>query len=105
MDLFTLPQFRWAAVLDIILVAIVIYQVLMFMRGTRAVQMAVGIGVLIGFYYFARWARLDTVSWMLTNILPYTVVAVIVLFQSEIRRALAHFGKTAVFRGFSGITR
>jgi diadenylate cyclase len=105
MDLFTLPQFRWAAVLDIILVGIVIYQVLMFMRGTRAVQMAVGIGLLIGFYYFARWARLDTVSWMMTNILPYTVVAVIVLFQSEIRRALAHFGKTAVFRGFSGITR
>jgi diadenylate cyclase len=105
MELLTIPQLTWTAVLDIIIVAFIIYQVLMFMRGTRAVQMAIGIALLIGFYYFALWGRLDTVSWTLNNILPYTVFAVIVLFQSEIRRALAHFGKTAAFRGFSGISR
>src|SRR3954462_15412189 len=99
-DLFTFPRLTWISVLDILIVGFVIYQVLLIMRGTRAVQMAMGIGLLIGFFYFARWSRLDTVSWLLTNILPYFVFAVIVLFQSEIRRALAHFGKTAFFRGF-----
>ena len=105
LELFTFPQLTWGAALDILIVAFVIYQVLLFMKGTRAVQMAIGIGLLVGFYYFSRWSRLDTVSWLLTNILPYTVFIVVVLFQSEIRRALAHFGKTAAMRGFVGINR
>lgn len=105
LDLFTLPQLTWTAILDILIVAFAIYQVLLFMKGTRAVQMAIGIGLFAGFYYFARWVRMDTVSWLLSNILPYTVFIVIVLFQSEIRRALAHFGKTAALRGITGINR
>ena len=62
LDLIRLPQLTWTAVLDILIVAFVIYEVLGFMKGTRAVQMAIGIGLRIGFYYFARWSRLDTVS-------------------------------------------
>jgi diadenylate cyclase len=104
-DLFTIPHLTWIAVLDILIVAFLIYQVLVFIKGTRAVQMVVGISLVIAFFYFARWGRLDTVSWLLTNILPYFVFAVIVIFQSEIRRALAHFGKTAFIRGFSNINR
>jgi diadenylate cyclase len=101
----TFPQLTWPAALDIFIIAFVIYQVLMFMKGTRGVQMAMGIALVVGFYYFARWARLDTVSWLLTNILPYTVFIVVVLFQSEIRRALTHFGKAAALRGIGSISR
>src|SRR5215831_1449814 len=97
-DFVTLPRLTWIAALDILIVAFVIYQVLVFIKGTRAVQMAVGVSIVVAFFYFARWSRLDTVSWLLANILPYFVFAIIVIFQSEIRRALAHFGKTSLFR-------
>ena len=53
-------------------------------------QMALGLAFVIGFFYFSRWVRLEAVSWMLTNILPYFVFAIIVIFQHEIRRALGH---------------
>lgn len=101
----TLPRLTWAAALDILIVAFIIYQVLVFIRGTRAVQMALGLTLLAGFFYFSRWVRLETVSWLLTNVLPYFVFAIIVIFQSEIRRALAHFGKAPFFGGFSSINR
>jgi diadenylate cyclase len=104
-DLLTFPRLSWSAALDIFIVAFLIYQVLVFIRGTRAVQMATGLTLLVGFSYLSRWIRLETVSWLLTNILPYFVFAIIVIFQSEIRRALAHFGKAAVFPGFSSINR
>jgi diadenylate cyclase len=104
-EYFTIPRVTWIAVLDILIVAFIIYQVLVLMKGTTAVQMALGLTLLVIFFYFSRWSRLETVSWLLTNILPYFVFAIIVIFQSEIRRALAHFGKTAFFKGFTGINR
>src|SRR2546421_8615958 len=67
--------------------------------------MAMGLVLIVAFFYFSRWIRLETVSWMLTNILPYFVFAIIVVFQHEIRRALAHFGQAPLFTGFSSINR
>src|SRR5262245_10849154 len=98
-------RLTWNALLDIFIVAFLIYQILVFIKGTRAVQMVVGLGLIIAFYYFARWAQLETVTWMLTNVLPYFVFAIIVIFQHEIRRALARFGQTSLFAGFSSINR
>ncbi len=100
-----LPRLTWISILDILLVAFIIYRVFMLIKGTRAVQMAFGMTVLVGFFYFARWSRLETVSWLLTNILPYFVFAIIVIFQSEIRRALAHFGRTKFLSGLGKIDR
>jgi len=57
-----LPRLTWTAVLDILIVAFIIYQVLVFIKGTRAVQMAAGLLLLVAFYYFSRWIRLETVS-------------------------------------------
>jgi diadenylate cyclase len=105
LDFWTFPRVTWISVLDILVVAFLVYQLLVFIKGTRAVQMVVGVSLVVGFFYFSRWGRLDTVSWLLTNLLPYFVFALIVIFQSEIRRALAHFGKTASFRGFTSINR
>jgi diadenylate cyclase len=98
-------RLTWAALLDILIVAYIVYQVLVFIKGTRAVQMGIGLGLVVVFFYFARWAQLETVSWILTNILPYFVFAIIVVFQQEIRRALARFGQTSLFGGFSSINR
>jgi diadenylate cyclase len=98
-------RLTWDAVLDIFIVAFIIYHILIFIKGTRAVQMAVGLGLIIAFFYLARWIQLGTVTWMLTNVVPYFVFAIIVIFQQEIRRALARFGQAPLFAGFSSINR
>jgi diadenylate cyclase len=79
-------------VIDIIIVAVLIYELLRLVHGTRAVQMAVGLG-LIGFLYeLSSWLGLSTVQWVLRNAVLYLGFAVIVLFQHEIRAALTHLG-------------
>lgn len=100
-DFLNFDKFTWNALIDIIIVSVLIYQILLLIRGTRAVQMALGVGFLVVFFYFSRWLRLETVQWILTNILPYFVFGIIVLFSAEIRRALANIGKNPLIRKFS----
>ena len=88
----------WTDVLDILIVAVAIYEVLKHLRGTRAVQMGVGVALLVGIYYLSRWWHLDLVNWLIRNIFGYLVFASIVLFQSEIRRTLANLGRARFFR-------
>lgn len=104
-EYFNLTSLTWTSALDIFIVAFIIYQVLVFIKGTRAVQMVLGLALIVVFFYFSRWFRLQTVSWILTNILPYFVFVIVVIFQSEIRRALARFGQAPFFGGFSNINR
>ncbi len=92
------PPIGWWDLADIIVVSILIYEVLKLIRGTRAVQMALGGCVLVGLFYGSRWGHLETVNWLVRNMIGYVVFAVIVLFQSDIRRALAHFGRAPFFR-------
>lgn len=96
---------NWIAAADILIAAFVIYQALVFIQGRRAMHMVVGVALAVTFFYFARWTRLDTVSWLLSTILPYFVFLIIIVFQSEIRRALAHFGQTAFPGTLSRINR
>jgi len=105
LEFFSVPHLTWTAMLDIVVVAVIIYQLLVFIKGTRAVQMALGLALIVVFFYFSRWIALETVSWMLTNILPYFVFVIIVIFQHEIRRALVRFGQAPLFGGFSTINR
>ena len=92
------PPIGWWDLADILVVSVLIYEVLKLIRGTRAVQMAVGGGVLAALFYGSRWWHLDTVNWLVRNVAGYFVFGFIVLFQSDIRRALAHFGRAPFFR-------
>ena len=83
---------------DILVVSVLIYAVLKFIKGTRAVQMVTGALLLVAAFYGSRWSRLDTLNWLVRNVLGYIVFAIIVLFQSDIRRALAHLGRAPFFR-------
>ena len=105
LDFLSIPHLTWPALIDIAIVAVIIYHILVFIKGTRAVQMALGLALIVFFFYLARWVRLETMSWILTNIVPYFVFVIIVIFQQEIRRALAHFGQAPLFAGFSSINR
>jgi len=79
--------------LDILIIAVILYYLLKLLRGTRALQMVLALLLLVLFYKGARWARLEMVEWLLTTLLPYVAIALIVLFQPEIRRALARMGR------------
>ena len=70
----------------------------MLIRGTRAVQMALGGAVILGLFYLSGWSHLETVNFLIRNFVGYVVFAVIVLFQADIRRALAHLGRAPFFR-------
>jgi diadenylate cyclase len=105
LELFTLPPLSLYALFDIAVVAFIIYQALLLIRGTRAVQMALGLTLVIAIFYMSRWSELATLSWLLEHALSYLFIAIIVIFQSEIRRALAHFGKTSFLSGFSSVNR
>ena len=98
---FRRPPIGWWDLLDIAVVSILIYEVLKLIRGTRAVQMGFGGAVLMALFYVSRWGQLETVNWLIRNLAGYLVFAVIVLFQSDIRRALAHFGRAPFFRYFT----
>jgi diadenylate cyclase len=95
------PPISWWDLVDILVVWVLVYEVLKLIRGTRAVQMAVGAGVLVALFYGSRWANLETTNWLIRNLFGYIVFALIVLFQSDIRRALAHLGRAPFFRYFA----
>ena len=86
------PQISFISIVDVVLVAVLIYQFLMLVRGTRAAPMLVGVATLGLAFYFARLGELRTLNWLLSTLLPYVVFALIVVFQSEIRHALANLG-------------
>jgi diadenylate cyclase len=87
-------------ILDILIVALIIYQLLQFIRGTHAVQIAVGTILLVVFYWVSQLLNLETVNWLLRTFLPYVVFGLIVIFQAEIRKGLAHLGKTPLLGAF-----
>src|SRR5881275_2720706 len=95
------PPIGWWDLVDILVVSALIYEILKMIRGTRAVQMALGGAVLTALFYGSRWGHLETVNWLIRNMVGYIVFAVIVLFQSDIRRALAHLGRAPFFRYFA----
>ena len=91
----------WWDVFDILIVALLIYEFLKLIRGTRAVQMVLSSAAIAGLFFASSAMPLQTVNWLIRNMLPYVVFAAIVLFQSDIRRALAHFGRARFFRLFT----
>ena len=87
------PHLTTGSVLDILLVSLLIYQFLLLVRGTRAVPMLTGVGALVIAFYVAHLSNLRTLDWLVGTILPYSIFALIVIFQSEIRQALSRLGR------------
>jgi diadenylate cyclase len=101
-----LSKLTFTSILDIVVVAFLLYQLIMVVRGTRAASVLAGIGMLLLVYLLAVWAKLELLRTIMATVVPYTAIAVIVLFQSEIRRTLARVGRGRWlgFRG-SGLER
>jgi len=89
-----LRQIRWQDLVDVILVSVIIYRLLLIIKGTKAAHMLIGLGLLLMASLLSRYFELYTVDWMIQSFWSQIVIAIIILFQPEIRRALAQMGAT-----------
>ncbi|HZZ08216.1 MAG TPA: diadenylate cyclase CdaA [Candidatus Binataceae bacterium] len=93
------PKLRWQDVLDILIVAYVIYRIAVLIRGTRTMQMVVGLLVVAGAFVGSQLLGLFTLNWLLNNFLGSLFVILVVIFQSDIRRALTRVGTPTFLTG------
>jgi diadenylate cyclase len=87
------PQLSLISVVDILLVAFIIYQLLALIKGTRAALMLIGVAALALAFYLSHVGELATLNWLVSRLLPYAAFALIVVFAPEIRQALARLGR------------
>src|ERR1700683_1741147 len=87
-----IPQPRWQDVLDVLFVAYVIYRIALLIRGTRTMQMVVGLGIVAAAFVGSQMLGLFTLNWLLNNFLGSLFLILVVIFQSDIRRALTRVG-------------
>ena len=92
--------FRLRDALDIGIVAFVLYRIFHMLKGTLAVQMLVGVGLFVAASVVSRKGELYTANWILENFWSFWVLALVILFQPELRRALAQVGYTGFLRNF-----
>ncbi len=91
----------WKDLFEILIVAIVVYRVLLVLAGTRAIQMLLGLVVVMGIYAAARVLDLTLVEYLLQTVFQFGVIAALVVFQPELRSALAQLGQNRLLRFFS----
>ncbi len=91
----------WAGVLDVLVVAYLFYRLLLLARGTRALQILGGLGTLLVALYLSSVLHLDTLNWLIEQIVPLGPVAIVILLYPELRHALEEFGPRFWSRGFN----
>ncbi len=98
----TMAQFRWIDALDVLIVAFAVYQLLLMFKGTKALHMIVGLVLVYLASRIALGGGLMTVNWVLQNLLGVSFLLIIIIFQPELRRALASFGlRSRLLRAFA----
>lgn len=93
-----LAVLRWQDLLDITIVSLVFYRLFLLIRGTRAVQLLRGLLLLLTAYLVANALQLHTITWLVQSTATMLIVAVPLVFQPELRRALAMLGQGEIFR-------
>jgi diadenylate cyclase len=100
-----LAGIHWRDALDVFLVALIVYRLLVAFRRTRAAQILLGLGVLLAGGLVARRLELSMIGWLLDTLLASWVVLLVVLFQTELRRALARLGQGKFLQAIVGSSR
>jgi diadenylate cyclase len=88
----------WKDLLEILVVAFVFYRILLLLAGTRAIQMLLGLLLLVGIYFLSRVLGLDLLRSVLEYVFEFGAIAALVVFQPELRSALAHLGQNRLWR-------
>lgn len=86
-------------IIDILIVSYVIYKLLVLIRGTRAVQLLKGIFILVVTWAISTWFDLYTLKWLMNQMFTFGVLAIVIIFQPELRRALEQLGRGKMFGG------
>ncbi len=92
---------RWQDLVDILLVTAIIYRLLLIIKGTRAARMLMGLGVLFLALLFSKYMGLFTINWIIQSLWAQIVLALIILFQPEIRKTLAQMGEARFLPSFA----
>jgi diadenylate cyclase len=90
----------WKDLLEILVVAAVFYRILVLLAGTRAIQMLLGLLLLVGIYFLSRMLSLDLLRSLLEYLFEFGAIAALVVFQPELRSALAHLGQNRLWHRF-----
>lgn len=96
-----LSQLRWQDIFDILLVAIIFYWLLLLIKGTKAAQILIGLVVLLVAFLFSGYIGLYTMDWLIQSFWAQIVLILVILFQPEIRRALAQMGEARFLPSFA----
>lgn len=94
-----LQQMNWRVVLDIVLVSFICYQIMSMLKGTRAVQVIIGMIVIFVAYALSGFLELNTLNWIISKFYSSIIVVVIVLFQDDLRRLLTRVGRGPFIQG------
>lgn len=102
MNLFQIEfvEFGLKDVVDVLIVSFVIFQILKLVRGTRSVQIIVGLVLVAGLGFVAYWFQLDMLRWFFSNLAPLGLIVLVIVFQPELRGVLAQFGQNRLMRRF-----
>ncbi|MCX7965665.1 MAG: diadenylate cyclase CdaA [Syntrophorhabdaceae bacterium] len=90
--------FRWQDALDIMVVSFIIYRILLFIKGTRATQLLVGVIIVLFVFYISKKLELFTLNWILGNFVGSIIIILVVIFQDDIRRMLLAIGRSPFLR-------
>lgn len=93
----------WIDLIEIVIVAALVYRVLILLQRTRAMQMILGVGFLAAVYLFARLLDLSLIRTLLETLFQYGAIAALIVFQPELRAALARLGQSQMIRMFAKI--
>lgn len=96
-----LRTIRVTDIIDISVVAVVIYYIIKHFRKTRAAQLIKGIAIILVVTYLAEWLNLNVISFVLGNVIQIGFIALVIIFQPELRRALEHVGRSKFGLWFS----
>ena len=93
-------KFGWLDLIDVVIVAFLFYRLLLLMKGTRSVQIVIGLFLLFLISFLAFWFQLEGLKWLITNIATVGILVLVIVFQPELRSALAQIGHNKLFRLF-----
>ncbi len=93
-----ITYFRWQDILDILIVAFIVYKTFLLIKGTRAIQLIVGFIIVFFVFYLAKKLELFTLSWIFNSFVGSIILVIVVIFQSDIRRVLVALGRSPFFK-------
>jgi len=98
-------RFGFKDIIDILIVSFIIYQVLKLTKGTRSAQIIIGLSLIAGIAFFSYWFQLEGLTWLFSNLATVGFIVLVIVFQPELRGALAHIGQNRLLRVLVTIER